>query len=405
MPPDLGKINYRCLGLASSGIIGSRWRAGDRQTGSVHLVDLLPGDTPYMKALAQNALLVQGLTDSPNLANVIRAAILPTGEYAQAIDLAPGAFNLVETAKTRISEGDAWLLIAELVNAVQALHEKQLLHTAINPASIFQDKETIRIADLFWLHNFEGPLSSAMSAFPAYEKPQAALATMAPELLAGNDPSVEADIYSLGAVLFFLLSGQLQREVPDVPINTLRPDLSPALLSLVEDLTNSDWRRRPELGEILEYKQRNKTQNTSAAPAASLVAPLAFQKQVPVCVTAHAYRAETLKQDEITLINSHLSRWQRVLAGNGITYEGVILDGTNAQLPGVIYYMNLSIDTIGYPASLSLVLCALYELSAELSSPRWEIHAIEQVVTKMQPDRKQQSLSPAQQVFSQRIKV
>jgi eukaryotic-like serine/threonine-protein kinase len=123
-----------------------------------------------------------------------------------------------------------------------------VIHQDIKPSNIMytQDGE-VKIAD-FGTAAIVASDSAEMTHFPNYA---------APEVYAGDQPSAQSDIYSLGVVLYRLLTGQLPYKGDDAfsyfdevmhqaPINirSLRPEVPDSLAALVHKAIQKDPAKR-----------------------------------------------------------------------------------------------------------------------------------------------------------------
>jgi serine/threonine protein kinase len=144
------------------------------------------------------------------------------------------------------------------------MHRRELVHGTVSPACIYQDGEQLRLADLWFAHNADGDaLYSELSSYFPAQPPEYALPFMSPEVLLGYPPKRESDIFSLGAVLFYLLTGEAPRDLPppyadeatrealaEAPVKTLaklRPDLSGELGGLILNMLTIDPGERPSI--------------------------------------------------------------------------------------------------------------------------------------------------------------
>lgn len=113
-------------------------------------------------------------------------------------------------------------IAAQAARALQAAHDAGIVHGDVKPENILLTKSgTAKLGD-FGLARMvgQGESSRSMAGPPGY---------LAPEQLRGETPSVLTDIYSLGATLCHLLTGNLPHASPPSEL-----DLSNELRSLIE---------------------------------------------------------------------------------------------------------------------------------------------------------------------------
>ena len=96
------------------------------------------------------------------------------------------------------SPADAVRIGIELASAIGAVHDAGLLHRDVKPHNIMLAKDgRVVLMDFGAGHDARRGEPPGLSGTPLY---------LAPELLAGHPPSVSTDIYSVGVVLFYLLT-------------------------------------------------------------------------------------------------------------------------------------------------------------------------------------------------------
>src|SRR5678815_5692242 len=112
----------------------------------------------------------------------------------------------ISNPKSQISNRDAARLLLPIAEAIHYAHQRGLLHRDLKPSNILIGADgSPRVADFGLAKVIEDEsgltLSTATLGTPAY---------MAPEQAAGRSQqvSVAADIYSLGAILYELLTGR-----------------------------------------------------------------------------------------------------------------------------------------------------------------------------------------------------
>ena len=135
-------------------------------------------------------------------------------------------------------------LIAQAALGLQALHRRDMLHRDLRPQNLMLDRQgTVKLIDLANVH--VGGLAESAGQ-PVAELPPGTLQYMAPECLLGEESSVRSDLFSLAAITYQMLTGQLPyglasariRSPQDlkalryVPLRHHRPDL-PAWLDAV----------------------------------------------------------------------------------------------------------------------------------------------------------------------------
>lgn len=207
--------------LVSYEIIESLWeesltggyRAIDRFTREpVLLLILLPGQSHsenWHHAFQQQVEFLLNL-QHPNLLPVTTFGI-EDEHYYLVMPWQPGR-RLSQAARKPKAEKEALGMVSQLAAGLSALHENQLKHGCLSPETVWlRDDGTpllfgyglaAILAQEILAHVPENSLGTGL-AHPAYT---------APEQVLGREPTVDGDLYALGAILFTLLTGQRPHE-------------------------------------------------------------------------------------------------------------------------------------------------------------------------------------------------
>jgi Tol biopolymer transport system component len=219
----------------------------------------------------------------PNVVTVFGAAV-HDGKAGIWMELVHGR-TLAERVQAEgpLSPEEAARIGVELCGALGAVHDSQLVHQDVKPRNVMEgDGGRIVLMDFgagLWRRRGE-VTSDGLSGTPLY---------MAPEVVLGEAPSPQSDLYSLGVLLYYLLTGTYPVYSPDLRelralherhahsssrrfatmLRELRPEVSPALAQCVAKALARPGRRyrsAAELGTALERVQREGARASGLAP-------------------------------------------------------------------------------------------------------------------------------------------
>jgi serine/threonine-protein kinase len=109
-------------------------------------------------------------------------------------------------AKNKISQGRILRIVSDIADALHFAHEKGVVHRDIKPANVMLTKDgRVKVADFGLAHFLD-------SAGGGQTKTGMVLGTpsyMSPEQVQGQRVDRRSDIYSLGVVLFRMLTGRV----------------------------------------------------------------------------------------------------------------------------------------------------------------------------------------------------
>ena len=243
---------YELLERLGGGSMGVVYRARDRRLQrSVALKFVAPelgADANAARRFLAEARAAAAV-EHPNLCTVLEAGATADGRLYLAMPLYDG-----ETLRARVARGPATVaevadIGGQMCRGLAKAHEKGIIHRDIKPANVIVTADgVVKILDFGIAKLRRGMTTSTGDRVGT-------VAYMSPEQARGEDVDGRTDLWSLGVVLYELLTGErafrgehehaVLRQVLDAaptPLARLRPDLPPALGALVEGL----MARRPD---------------------------------------------------------------------------------------------------------------------------------------------------------------
>jgi serine/threonine protein kinase len=197
------------------------------------LADNLGGDDALRRRFLQEARFA-GRLSHPNVVQVYDAGETEGQPYI-VMEYVPGR-TLAECGKLRAAE--ALGLILQACAGLQHAHDAGLVHRDVKPGNLLlRDDGVLKIAD------FGIARAAETTRYTQLGTVLGTAAYLAPEQAAGEDVTAAADIYSLGAVLYELLTGRPPYEFDSLA--ELAAKQSGGAIAPVRDL-------EPSVGEPVE---------------------------------------------------------------------------------------------------------------------------------------------------------
>jgi serine/threonine protein kinase len=176
-----------------------------------------------------------------------------------------------------LPEAAVWRLAGGLVEALQAIHRRGLVHRDLKPGNILIATDGPRVIDFGIsraLHGVAITTARTTMGTPAY---------MSPEQASGVNIGPASDVFSLGSVLAFATAGSAPFDGGDTlsviyRIVHAEPDLSrlpPALARLIAWCMAKDPAARPDLGALLSQVTAGSAAFPDSAPGQFWPAPVA----------------------------------------------------------------------------------------------------------------------------------
>jgi len=203
-PGQILAERYRVVALVGRGGMGEVFRTEDLTLGQIVAMKFLP------ERLSQDAAALEQFhaevrnarqVSHPNVCRVFDigesdGSLFLTMEYVDGEDLASVVRRI-----GRLSPDKATEIARQICAGLAAAHERGVIHGDLKPANVMLDGAgKIRITD-FGLEGVAASIKGeeGRAGTPAY---------MAPEQLAGKEVTPKSDIYSLGLVLYEILTGK-----------------------------------------------------------------------------------------------------------------------------------------------------------------------------------------------------
>jgi serine/threonine protein kinase len=239
--------HYKILGPLGAGGLGEVYRARDTRLGRTVAVKVLPPaitESALLQPLLETARALAGLSH-PNI-----AMLFETGEdgghpflvfeFVQGQPLG----SLINGRPLNVRRALEFAI--NLADALAEAHGVEMLHGDIRPGTIMvTPKDRAKFMN-FGLSRFTAGGASRLTASAPY---------VAPEELAGNQADSRSDIYSLGAVLFEMLTGR-QRARGLVP-SKINRNVLPELDQIVGRMLASNVEHRAQSAAAIGAELRS----------------------------------------------------------------------------------------------------------------------------------------------------
>jgi hypothetical protein len=204
LPGETLAGRYRIIALLGRGGMGEVYRADDLTLGQPVALKFLPAEVaenPVALERFRNEVRIARRVSHPNVCRVydvgeVGGNFFLSMEYVDGEDLGALLRRI-----GRLPEDKALEISRRLCAGLAAAHEKGVLHRDLKPANIMLDARGQVLLSDFGLAGFADQIQGAeiRNGTPAY---------MSPEQLSGKEVTARSDIYSLGLVIYEILTGK-----------------------------------------------------------------------------------------------------------------------------------------------------------------------------------------------------
>ncbi|MGH9278133.1 MAG: serine/threonine-protein kinase [Acidimicrobiales bacterium] len=239
---------------------------------AVKILDLDPSDEAARAAFDRECVAIGRLSGRPNVLTVHDSGLTPEGRpYLIMAYMARGSFEARLERDERLPWQEALAVGVKVAWALEGAHSAGILHRDVKPANILiSDDGEPQLADfgIAKIASATGTTRGGRALTPGYA---------APEMFGTGPLSPASDVYSLGATIHALVSGEpafdaddllsLLGQIANQPVPDLRPlGVPDAACKAIEHAMAKDARDRPSTAEGLAME-------LDAALAAEQVAP------------------------------------------------------------------------------------------------------------------------------------
>ncbi len=220
LPPGTRLGPYIVSTSLGAGGMGEVYRAHDTRLGRDVAVKILPPslarDTDRLGRFEREARAIAALSH-PNIVAVFDTG---TGEVLGVPDVAPTVTYVVmelltgETLASRLSNGPmpprkAAEIAGRIARGLSAAHDKGIVHRDLKPDNVFLTTDgQVKLLDFGLARHADGPATTTTTVVTDAGTVLGTASYMSPEQVRGEPADGRADIFSLGAVLYEMLTGQ-----------------------------------------------------------------------------------------------------------------------------------------------------------------------------------------------------
>jgi eukaryotic-like serine/threonine-protein kinase len=257
--PVLGTVgNYDLLEKIAEGGMGTVYKARDRATGQTVAIKVAPAHvakSPVLRKRFELEYSVARSLEHPNLVRALSYGFEGPCPYLVLEYVEGESLGKKIERDGRMSETEAIRLIAQVAQGLRKAHKQGIVHRDVKPDNVIVTPDgQAKLTDLGLVKEVEADLNLTRTG--------RGLGTphfMAPEQFrAAKDAGPRADIYSLGATLYMMVTGQLPFGATTGPLDAwmrkVNNDL-PAPRELVPSLSERvDWAIRRAMSPDKEQR-------------------------------------------------------------------------------------------------------------------------------------------------------
>jgi hypothetical protein len=294
---------YRPLKPLGRGGSGSVWLARDERTGLEVALKIVPREGKRAARAAREMEAASRLRHE----RCVRAYDFggDSGHVYIAYEYVPGRTLRQAIAAGELGDREAVEAAAQVLDALAHAHGRGIVHRDVKPSNVLLGESgavDVRLLDFGLAQMEEFDTLTAVGDVPG------TLTYVSPERLEGQQATAAADVWAVGVMLWETLAGRHPFRSRDAagttrriragapPLETVRPDLPPALHEAVDGALHPDPARRPPAARLAtelrgESRKRRRTPGQAehrepAEPAGARLARAARERVAPAVAAA-----------------------------------------------------------------------------------------------------------------------
>jgi serine/threonine protein kinase len=262
-PEELDRVidsRYRIMSMLGHGGMGAVYKARDTRLDRYVAIKILPeefADNPTILGRFEREAKSLAALDHPNIIKIHDFGFTSSGSPFFVMEFVKG--NDIQSLHTegKLDLRTALKMISQVCDAIDYAHRRKIIHRDIKPANVMiSDEGVTKVAD-FGLakllesnsqpqHKAELTITGQVMGTPAY---------MAPEQETGAPVDHRTDIYSLGVMLYSLLTGTPPRGAWSLPseITPLDERLDSIVLRALQEKPDARYQSASEFREDIDH--------------------------------------------------------------------------------------------------------------------------------------------------------